>query len=57
MQVGLAVTKTVKGNKTKLTLKGLKSKKKYYIRVRAYKTVSDMTIYGAYSSKKNIKVK
>ena len=52
-----AVTKTVKGNKTKLTLKGLKSKKKYYIRVRAYKTVSDMTIYGAYSSKKNIKVK
>lgn len=57
MQVGLAVTRTVKGNKTKLTLKGLKSKKKYYIRVRAYKTVSDMTIYGAYSSKKNIKVK
>lgn len=53
-----AQTKTVKGAaKTKLNLKKLKSGKKYFVRVRAYKTVGDMTVYGAYSSKKNVKVK
>lgn len=52
-----AQIKTVKGTKTKLNLKKLKSGKKYYVRVRAYKTVKDMTVYGSYSSKKNVKVK
>ncbi|MEY8390387.1 glycoside hydrolase family 3 C-terminal domain-containing protein [Lachnospiraceae bacterium 45-W7] len=52
-----AETKTVKGNKTKLTLKKLKSGKTYYIRVRAYKNVKDNTVYGAYSAQKKIKVK
>lgn len=52
-----AVTKTVKAGKTKLTIKKLKSKKKYFVRVRAYKAVGDMTVYGAYSSKKNVRVK
>ena len=52
-----AVTKTVKGTKTSLYVKKLKSKKKYYVRVRAYKKVGSMTIYGAYSSVGNVKVK
>lgn len=53
-----AQTKTVKGDaKTKLNVKKLKSGKKYFVRVRAYKTVGDMTVYGAYSSKQNVKVK
>ncbi len=52
-----AETKTVKGNKSKLTLKKLKSGKTYYVRVRAYKNVKDNTVYGSYSAKKKIKVK
>lgn len=52
-----AQTKTVTGAKTKLNLKKLKSGKKYYVRIRAYKAVGDMTVYGAYSNKKNVKVK
>ncbi len=52
-----AVTKTVKGSKKSLIVKKLKSKKKYYVRVRAYKKVSGMTVYGAYSKVTNVKVK
>lgn len=52
-----ATTKKVKAGKKSLTLKKLKSGKKYYVRVRAYKTVGDMTVYGAYSRKKRVKVK
>lgn len=51
-------TVTVKKAKTKkTTLKKLKSGKKYYVKVRAYKTVNGKKIYGAYSSVKTIKVK
>ena len=46
----------VKG-KTSVTVKKLKSKKKYYVQVRAYNTVSGKTIYGSYSSKKSVTVK
>ena len=50
--------KRVKGaSKTKWTLKKLKSKKRYYVRVRAYKTVSGKTYYGSWSRIKRIKVK
>ncbi len=41
----------------KTTLKKLKNKKKYYVKIRAYKTVSGKKVYGAYSSVKNVKTK
>ena len=54
-------TKTKSLKKTTLTVKKLKSKKKYYIRVRAYKTVKQngksKTYYGNWSSLKNTKIK
>ena len=53
-------TKTVnikKAKTKKTTIKKLKKGKKYYVKVRAYKTVSGKKIYGAYSAVKNIKVK
>lgn len=48
---------TIKGKTTKTTLKKLKSGKKYYVRVKAYKTVSKKAVYGNYSSVKSVKVK
>lgn len=51
-----AKTVKVKG-KTYLTVKKLKSKKRYYVQVRAYNTVSGKTAYGSWSTKKSIKVK
>ena len=53
-------TKTVKikkGKTVKTTLKKLKSGKKYYVRIRAYKTVNKKAVYGAYSKVKTVKVK
>ena len=41
--------KKVKVKKNKVTLKRLKSKKKYYVKVRAYKTVNGNTSYGKWS--------
>lgn len=53
-----AVTKKVtSGSKTKLILKKLKSGKKYYVRVRAYKQADGKTVYGSYSSKKKVRIK
>lgn len=53
-----AKTITVKKAKTtSATISKLKSKKKYYVRVRAYKTVSKTTFYGSWSSAKNVKVR
>ena len=43
--------------KTSVTIKKLKSKKKYYVRVRSYKTVGKTKLYGAYSTVKSYKVK
>ena len=49
---------TVSSYKTvKKTISSLKSKKTYYVKVRAYKTVSGKKYYGAYSSVKKVKVK
>lgn len=47
---------TVEG-KNKVTLKNLKSDKKYYIAVRAYKITNGKKLYGAYSAVKSVKVK
>lgn len=52
-----ATTKTVTTKNTSATLKSLKSGKKYYVRVRAYKTVSGIKVYGSYSKAKNVTVK
>ncbi len=41
--------KTVKVKKNKVTLKRLKSKKKYYVKVRAYKKANGDTNYGKWS--------
>ena len=46
-----------KGKTVKTTLKKLKSGKKYYVRVKAYKTVSKKAVYGGYSKVKTVKVK
>lgn len=51
-------TTLIKKSKTvKTTLKKLKKGKKYYVRVKAYKTVSGKKVFGAYSTVKNVKVK
>ena len=49
--------KTVKVKKNKITLKRLKSKKKYFVKVRAYKTVNGNTSYGKWSKVAKKKVK
>lgn len=42
---------------TAKTIKKLKSKKKYYVRVRAYRKNGSKKLYGAWSSVKKVKVK
>ncbi len=50
--------KTVKNpNKIKLTVKKLKSGKKYYVRIRAYKIINGKRVYSKWSPKKTIKTK
>lgn len=51
-------TETVKGyTSTSKTIKNLKAKKTYYVRVRTYKTVSGVKYYSTWSTKKSIKTK
>ncbi len=51
-------TVTVKKAKTiKATVRKLKSKKKYYVKVRAYKIVDGKKHYGSFSNVKMVKVK
>ena len=53
-----AKTATVsKGSSKKTTIKKLTKGKKYYFKVRAYKTVGSIKVYGAWSSVKSVKVK
>ena len=51
-------TVTIKKQKTtKTTVKKLKAKKKYYVRVRTYKTVNGKKVYSAWSKVKSVKTK
>jgi len=52
-------TKTVKVKKSskKTTVKKLKKGKKYYVRIRTYKTVDGKKIYSDWSKVKSVKVK
>lgn len=51
------VTTIKKASTTSYTNKKLSSKRKYYFKVRAYKTVNGKKLYSAYSSPKQVKVK
>ena len=51
-------TITISKNKTiKRTVKKLKARKTYYVKVRAYKNIGKTKIYGAYSGTKKVKVR
>ena len=51
-------TVTVKKQKTtKVTIKKLKAKKKYYVRIRTYKTVNGKKVYSSWSKVKTVKTK
>ena len=45
------------GNKTSTTIKSLKAKKGYYVRIRTYKTVNSVKYYSAWSKAKYKKTK
>lgn len=45
------------GKRTTATVKAKKRKKTYYVRIRAWKKISGKTVYGAWSTKKKIKIK
>ena len=64
VKVQVALKKSFKGAKTKTiksgksaTFKGLKAKKKYYVRARGYKLYGTTKIWGAYSKVKTKKTK
>ncbi|MBR4241059.1 MAG: fibronectin type III domain-containing protein, partial [Eubacterium sp.] len=51
-------TVTVKGYKsTSKTVKSLKAKKKYYVRIRAYKTINGKKQYSSWSKSKTVTTK
>ena len=51
-------TVTIKKQKTtKTTVKKLKAKKKYYVRVRTYKIVNGKKVYSSWSKVKSVKTK
>lgn len=66
-QIQIATDKKFKKNKktitikkqktTKTTIKKLKAKKKYYVRIRTYKTVKGKKVYSSWSSVKSVKTK
>lgn len=51
-------TKTISGyKKTSITLKGLKSKKTYFVRIRTYKMIKGRKYYSSWSKTKKVTVK
>lgn len=65
-QIQYSLTSNFKSSKTitvskastlKKTIKNLKAKKKYYVRIRSYKTVNNVKFYSAWSKTKTVKTK
>ncbi len=52
-----AKTKRMGSSKTSYTVKRLKSKKTYYVRLRAYKLVDGKRVYGPYSKSRKVRAK
>ena len=52
-----AKTVKVKKSSKKATVKKLSKGKKYYVRIRTYKTVNGKKIYSDWSAVKSVKVK
>ena len=50
-------TVNLKANNTKLTVRKLRSRKKYYVRVRSYKKVGKQTWYSGWSSVKSVRIR
>ena len=50
-------TVNLKANNTKLTVRKLRSRKNYYIRIRGYKKVNGEMMYSSWSSVKSVKIK
>ena len=48
---------TVNAKQLKTVLNGLKSKRDYYVKVRAYKTIDGKNYYGAFSAPSRVRVK
>ncbi len=57
MTSGKKVVSVKKASATAKTIKGLRSKKVYYVKVRAYKQVGDKKYVGAWSAVKKVKCK
>ncbi|MGN0658609.1 MAG: hypothetical protein ACI4LA_03285 [Emergencia sp.] len=49
------VVKTFRINPAKVTVSSLKKGNKYYVRIRAYKTVSGVRYYSSWSAKKSLR--
>ena len=52
-----ATYKNVSASKTSLKVKKLKTRKKYYVQIRTYKTVDGKKCYSTWSSAKKVKTK
>ena len=50
-------TVNLKANNTKLTVRKLKSRKNYYVRIRSYKKVRKQTWYSGWSSVKKVRIR
>ena len=51
-----SASKKVKASKSKVTFRNLKSKKKYYVRIRTYRVVDGIKVYSKWSKIKSKKV-
>ena len=56
-KTGVKTKKVTTYSKKGLTIKSLKKNKRWYVQVRAYRTVGGKTYYGPWSIKKSVKVK